>query len=450
MKLNKMIALPILALSVVMIGCSSVKKADIAASANPSEEIANLEQKIQEGYAGHFDVLAEDDFSKSREYLKEAKEDLAEGDDQSDILENVAYAQSYYTRASEKAMTRKGKIPRIIEARQKAIDAGARKYPPTQRDLARLDDDIRDDAQKLEKLEASEVSALQSKYLQLELDAVMNTQLGKSNAQIQGSKDKKAGDHAPMALKRAELDYQYAANLIAANRNTPSTYEAAVAKSNNTSDLLVAILATTRSGKIDENSATKIVMQDRQIRNLEGQVTAAGEENQQLGTEIAQQGAALKRAGRAISMQESLDKARKEFTREEADVFQQGDKLLIRLKSMNFASGRSDLPSDALPVLAKVKGVAEGLNPQQIVIEGHTDSTGSAELNKKLSQERASAIANYLGTTGLEEQRLQSVGYGFKKPIASNKSKEGRSQNRRVDIVITPENTQSQTNSEQM
>ncbi len=100
--------------------------------------------------------------------------------------------------------------------------------------------------------------------------------------------------------------------------------------------------------------------------------------------------------------------------------------------------------------MAKVKGVAEGLNPKQIVIEGHTDSTGSAELNTKLSQERASSIANYLGTTGLAEQRLQSVGYGFKKPIASNKSKEGRSQNRRVDIVITPENALTNTNSEPM
>ncbi len=432
MKLNKMVALSIVSLTAAITACSSVKKADVAAGANPSEEIASLDQKIEQGYAAQFDVLAQSDFEKARSYIKEAKEDLASNQSQKEILGDIGYAQSYYNRAAEKAATRKEKAPGILEARQKALDAGARKFPPTLKQLGKLDDDVRSESDKLEKMNAGEVSGLQAKYLQLELDAIMNTQLGKSAAQIQGAKDKKASSYAPMALKRAELDYQNAANLIAANRNGTSTYEAAVAKSNTTSDILSAILATTRSGKIDENSATKIVMQDRKIKNLEGQVAEAG-------TTLEMQGQELKRAGAALSMQESLDKARKEFTKEEADVFQQGDKLLIRLKSMNFASGRSDLPSDALPVLAKVKDVAQGLGPKALVVEGHTDSTGNAKINSKLSEERASAIAKYLETNGIEEGKLQSVGYGFKKPIASNKTSTGRAQNRRVDIVITPE-----------
>lgn len=433
MKLNKLIALALI--SSAAVACSSVKKADVAASANPSEEIASLEQKVEQGYKDHFDVLSDDDFAKSQSYIKEAKEDMKDGKDQSEILSDIGYAQAYYNRAAEKAATRKDKIPGIIEARQKAIDAGARRFPPTQEELAKLDRDIRSEAKKLEKMKTDDVADLQGAYLKLELEAIKNTQLGKAGAMIQGAIDKKAGDYAKMALKRARLDYKNAENLIVANRNGQESYSEAVAKANYSAGLLGAILTATKQGDIDENTATKVVMQERQISSLEGQVSAADKENAQIGS-------ALKKAGVAVSMQQAIETARKEFTEDEADVFQQGDKLLIRLKSMNFSSGRSELPADSLPVLAKVKGVAEGLQAKKVVVEGHTDSTGSAKVNTALSEARASAIAKYLETNGIDESKLQSVGYGFKKPIASNKSKAGRSQNRRVDIVITPEKSQ--------
>ena len=439
MKLTNLIALPVI--SIAAIACSSVKKADVAATANPSEEIAALDQKVEEGYKGHFDVLAADDFSKTQTWLKEAKEDLRDGESQSEILGDIGYAQSYYKRASERSATRQAQIPSIIESRQKAIDAGARNFPPTQKELAKLDAEIRSDADRLAKLDSDEVADLQGNYLKLELNSIKNTQLGKAAGMIQGAKDKKAGDYAPQALKRAELDYANAENLINANRNGTDSYAAAVSKATNTADLLVAITAATKAGKVDENTASKIVMQERQIASLEGQVNAADMEAQQMNSAMAQQGQKLQAAGAAISLQQSLENARKEFSAEEAEVFQQGDKLLIRLKSMNFPSGRSDLPASALPILAKVKGVADGLAAKEVVVEGHTDSTGSAKVNSALSEKRADAIAKYLETNGIEESKIESVGYGFKKPIASNKSKEGRAQNRRVDIIITPEGT---------
>ncbi len=430
MKMSKMI-MPVLAIFAIS-ACSSVKKADIAATANPSEEIATLDKKVEQGYQGHFDVLAEEDFAKSRKYLAEAKEDLKDGESQKEILDDVRYATAYFDRAAAKAATRREKVPGVIDAREKAISAGARKFPPTQKDLGKLDKMIRSESDSLEKMDANEVAELQAKYLTLELDAIKNTHLGAAAGRIQGAIDKKAGDYAPKALKAAQLDYANAENLITANRNQPDSFKDAVAQANLRSEILVGVLANTRQGKLDENAATKIVMQDREINKLQGALGAADAENQQMGS-------ALKKAGAAMSLQQSLETARKEFSPEEAEVFQQGDKLLIRLKQMNFASGRSDLPSESLMILAKVKSVAEGLGPKSVVIEGHTDSTGSAKINSKLSEERADAIAKYLGTNGLPEEKLRAVGYGFKKPIASNKSKEGRAQNRRVDVIITPE-----------
>lgn len=430
MKVYKVAAMAVMGMAAI--ACSSVKKADIAATANPSEEIATLDQKVEQGYRGHFDVLAEEDFAKAQSYIKEAKSDLKDNQSQKEILDDVRYATAYYDRAAARAATRREKIPGVIEAREKAINAGARKFPPTQKDLGRLDDKIRGEADALDKVDAHDVAELQAKYLTLELDAIKNTHLGAAAGRIQGAIDKKAGDDAPKALKAAQLDYANAENLIAANRNAVETYKDAVHQANVRSEILVAVLAATKGGKVDEESATKIAMQDRQIQALQGQLGAADAENQQMSS-------TLQNVGAAVSLQQSLENARKEFSSDEADVFQQGDKLLIRLKSMNFPSGRSELPAEALPVLAKVKSVAEGLGPKSVVVEGHTDSTGSPKVNSKLSQQRAEAIEKYLQTNGLAEEKLSAVGYGFKKPIASNKSKEGRAQNRRVDVVITPE-----------
>ena len=71
-----------------------------------------------------------------------------------------------------------------------------------------------------------------------------------------------------------------------------------------------------------------------------------------------------------------------------------------------------------------------------VVIEGHTDSVGTAAYNKKLSQRRAEAIKKYMVESGIDANRLKAQGFGFDKPIASNKTKEGRQQNRRVEAAV--------------
>jgi OOP family OmpA-OmpF porin len=78
-------------------------------------------------------------------------------------------------------------------------------------------------------------------------------------------------------------------------------------------------------------------------------------------------------------------------------------------------------------------------NPQtNVVIEGHTDNVGSEESNAKLSESRANSVKEYLITKlGVSKDRLKSVGYGSKKPVASNDTVEGKQKNRRVQAVIT-------------
>jgi len=431
------IKLGALALALSLAACSSgIKKADIAATANPSDEIARLESEIGQGFAAHYDVLTNKEFAKSQRYLQEAKADLASNQGQKEILGDIGYAQGYLNEARDKAATRAAQIPGIIEARQRALDAGARQFPPTRKGLGKVDDKVRGNAGNFNKLDADEFSTMQNAYLDLELSAVKNTQLGKAQAQVSGAS--KARSYAPKSLKRAEMDLKNANNMITANRNSNDSFADAVKQANHSAGLLTAVLAATQKGNVDEATAMNIVAQQRQIAGLEGQLDDAASSSSQMSATLAKQGQQLKDNKHAIDMQKSMETARKEFSKEEADVFQQGDRLLIRLKSMNFASGGSDLPEASLAVLAKVRTVAGDLGPKTITVEGHTDSTGSPQINQDLSQKRASAVASYLGSHGLDENSIRAVGYGFKKPIASNKSPVGRSQNRRVDIVITP------------
>ena len=72
-----------------------------------------------------------------------------------------------------------------------------------------------------------------------------------------------------------------------------------------------------------------------------------------------------------------------------------------------------------------------------ITIYGHTDNTGSAAVNEKLSNERAGAVKNYLKTQGIVDGRMTSEGKSFNEPVADNSTEAGRAQNRRVEVYVT-------------
>ena len=73
-----------------------------------------------------------------------------------------------------------------------------------------------------------------------------------------------------------------------------------------------------------------------------------------------------------------------------------------------------------------------------LTIEGHTDSSGSAKHNEKLSTERAKSVVTFLEEEGVGDDRMQPYGYGEEKPIVDNDTAEGREKNRRVEIKIVP------------
>ena len=108
--------------------------------------------------------------------------------------------------------------------------------------------------------------------------------------------------------------------------------------------------------------------------------------------------------------------------------------------TINFAFNKSTVTKSDADQLRKALEFINKYPGAKIKLEGHTDSIGSEKFNLKLSEKRAEATKQYLVKEGhIEDSRLSTVGYGKAKPIASNKTKSGRAQNRRVEIVIMSE-----------
>jgi outer membrane protein OmpA-like peptidoglycan-associated protein len=120
-----------------------------------------------------------------------------------------------------------------------------------------------------------------------------------------------------------------------------------------------------------------------------------------------------------------------------ANVERQGDQLVVRFNSaILFDTGKADLKPQSQKDLADFSQVLMKYPETDLVIEGHTDSTGTAAVNNKLSEQRAQSVVSFLQKQGVANARMQSKGYGETMPIGDNKTEEGRAQNRRVQIKI--------------
>jgi outer membrane protein OmpA-like peptidoglycan-associated protein len=104
--------------------------------------------------------------------------------------------------------------------------------------------------------------------------------------------------------------------------------------------------------------------------------------------------------------------------------------------SVLFASGKTALVPGAQDKLSLVADALKNQGGKQIVVEGHTDTQGSDASNQELSQGRAQAVRDFLVTRGVSADRIRAQGLGATRPVADNKSPEGRASNRRVEIIV--------------
>jgi len=142
-------------------------------------------------------------------------------------------------------------------------------------------------------------------------------------------------------------------------------------------------------------------------------------------------------AGAYIGRQMDKQAAEMRQDLEGAKVERVGEGIKITFDSgLLFDVNKYDLKGQSRENLGKLAGILNKYPDTNILIEGHTDSTGTREINQPLSENRAKAVAAYLAVLNVQSARFTVMGYGPDQPIGDNATVEGRQQNRRVDLAI--------------
>ncbi len=134
-----------------------------------------------------------------------------------------------------------------------------------------------------------------------------------------------------------------------------------------------------------------------------------------------------------------MDKQAAEIERdiEGAKVERVGEGIKITFSSgILFDVNKSDLKSQYRSELTELSKILNKYEDTNIMLVGHTDSTGSEEYNLELSKQRAGSVANYLATQNVNSARFTTDGLGESQPVATNDTEAGRAQNRRVEVAI--------------
>jgi outer membrane protein OmpA-like peptidoglycan-associated protein len=448
----------------MLFGCAGTEKVELASIDDLKVAVAEVTGLMKAADIDQAELLSFKEYTKGSKYLGKAQRGLSSNDQADYILENAAKGKALLQEALKNTRDRTANAIRILEARKSALDAGLKSSPDLVDDLVDVDDDLRDEtdnfARPLEPVEFLEVKAVQFR----ELDAVKKA--------IQKASEDDAENLAPKSLRTALLDVGEAENLIAQSPRDPKIYQVildlAVESSVFLTDVMDVILDAPGT---PEDIASKIVEQNRKLEALtknvgnleqnlkttqstlietegslkqkESTLKQQDEELKSARTNLLEtesalllQNQELEKTSTQVRFQRAMDKAIQEFSDEEASVYQQGSKLIFRLKKINFASGSATIPAASKPMLAKINDIIKVVGAELVAVEGHTDAVGAADLNKNLSTKRAISVANYLAALA-GGYKIGYIGYGESRPIATNETKEGRAINRRVDLVVT-------------
>lgn len=288
------------------------------------------------------------------------------------------------------------------------------------------------------------------------------------------AKSQKAEQYAPEVLSKAVSSLQLAENLLTSQadksqiitnaRQTIQFAEDARALSaerqeeeriQKEKDAAAAAAAAKAKAEADAAAAAEAKRQAELAAAREAQLKAEAAAQSAEQRAAAQQ-AAAKAAAEQAALQAKEQAAREEAARAQAataalraqllqqlnEVLQTTDTprgLVVNMADVLFQSGKYALSQDAQLRLAKLTGIIQAHPGLNLAIEGHTDTTGSADFNMKLSQQRADAVRQFLISQGLSPDTITAKGLGQENPVADNSTAAGRKLNRRVEIIVSGE-----------
>ena len=462
-------------------GGGQVGKEEISSTVHPAEEVNRFDNEIRNAQKNHLDVLAATSFAKAEGYLMDAKKALDSGGELSQILEMMALGRTQLRRAEETAQVARTTLSNVIKARELALAAGAASlgedYVKAEEQFLGLTKAIEDNDLKYAQNNRDKVAAA---FDQLEVRTIQEQTLGEAHRLIKQVEKEGARKLAPKTLEVAHRKLNEAHAFISEHRYEKETIQEKSSEALFQAQRLLEV--TEQSEKVREMEPEQITLWfegilsqvahrlsatdmrnasfDIQLENILGSITALREDRQfvadqekghlenieSLKQQIAllegktrEKRAAIERLEAEKRFNELFTQVKSYYTPDEAEVYKQGNRLSIRLKAVQFPVGEAVIMPSNYVLISKVQRSIRTFRGPTVVIEGHTDTTGSDEVNKYLSQQRAESVRDYMLANGtLPREKIVAIGYGSKRPLASNETPEGRAINRRIDVIISP------------
>jgi outer membrane protein OmpA-like peptidoglycan-associated protein len=472
---------------------SKLQVEPIALSENPTERINLLNTDLEKARKNKVNVLAPTWYAKAETSFNNARARLERGDELSVILQNVAEGRAQVQRAEEMANIARTAMPDAIEARDLARAAGATNF---EEDYAKVEEQFLELTKAIEKNDLQYAQRNKAKvtkaFDELELRAIKEYTIGEVRNLIKQAEKERANKIAPKTFAVAQEKLTEADAFISKHRyQKEQVHEKAgealfqarrllqVTRQSKTVETMQPEQITLWVEDILYKTSNKLSARDMrnepfktQVENIIGSITALQEDHQFMLDKVkAQQGEIQARdkqiaslEGRTLEQQAAKDqlsrekqeakdrlaaerrfhdlfrKVERDFGPTEGEVYKQGNQLVIRLKGIQFPVGKYIIMPDNYALLSKVQRAIRTFGEPDVVIEGHTDSTGTEELNTHLSQRRADSVREYLiANKTLSSKKIIAVGYGSERPLASNQTEDGRAINRRIDVIVKPE-----------
>ncbi|MES2770028.1 MAG: OmpA family protein [Bdellovibrionota bacterium] len=416
---------------------------EFSSTANPSEEINALQRNIEKAQTDQVNVLSPNNYKKAEKHLREAKEARSANDGNKEILKEVAIGNAWLLKANDTAERGADNIPDIVDMRARALEAKAATHAKdllndADHELKKFGKDFEDGDFSVDLEDRKD---LLNEYMSVELSAIKGDKLGTASANLSAAEREGAKKVAPKTLALAQKRMKDADLFITSNRQDATGIDRMATLATKESERALRI---TRESKINKNKtleqlALEMEAEQSAQRELSGELDSTKSELGATTSALAVVSAESSQLSDQVALDEKLKNAKSQFSTNEAEVFRDGDKLLIRLKGLKFPSGQADLTAASYPLMTKVQSVIKSLGSSEIEVEGHTDALGSKDVNARLSEKRAEAVKNYLvQNSAVNESDVRSSGFADEKPITTNKTPQGRAQNRRVDILISP------------
>ncbi len=443
---------------------------------------------LRQANAASASVLTPETYRRAGRLYTRAQEAFDDGADVDRVTGLLEEANKEFLQAAQMAPTVENFVSAAFQARSDALAADAKTRAPKLWEAA--EKQMYEAASRAEKGRESRVSQYADKaeslYRDAELEAIETVLFTEIEKEIAKAKDLDADDWAPKSYEDAILLLAQARSTLANSRyDTDQPRNLAKQAMHNA---LYAQYVSRLADDIDDNddSLENILMGWRKILDPLGEsvdvpmyfdngpaasielIVAAIEERKSRATMLEQDLASVRQSLRlmedelttaqadlenreeararldrriALQAQQERTVARVEglFSKSDAEIVRAENRLIIRLVGLNFSFGSADLEPKHDAILAKLLMAISEFPETPMTIEGHTDSYGADADNMTLSVRRAESVAAYLlERVAISPNQLSSVGYGETKPIANNETPDGRSKNRRIDVVLYP------------